>query len=402
MLDIQRKEQEERERKEREEFEKREKARIEAEQKRQQELERQLQRQREIEQEKEEQRKRELEKKEAARKELEKQRQLEWENQKILEMETQKQKEQEKVLKLKAQNQSLSVELSTLNEKIKELSQKICDTRTGVSNVKTVIDGMRSTRDQQNSELTQLKARIKEQNHRLVQLSQEKAKLDQKNKANMNDSNNQENAAFSNKQIVLKQLRDKLENTKQQIDEKLLDNTAHEDELNTVKSQLSELVNSCEELYSVYETQRIQILEMKNNRKNESYTSAWDTNYGASDSAWPVEPQPTQSPVKTTTTTAITTNSGAFIKYRALYEFVGRNADEISFQPGDIIIVPSDLNMEPGWLAGEVNGVTGFFPESYVEKMDESSTDITTTIDNKQTLEGKKKIKQSKLWILFK
>lgn len=142
------------------------------------------------------------------KREMERQRQMEWENQRISEMQAQRQREQDNVLKLKAQNQSLNVEVSTLNEKIKDLSQKICDTRGVVTNVKTVIDGMRSTRDTQMTEMGQLKSRIKEQNLRLVQLSQEKAKLDAKNKQNQGGSvvsgdPEQMAAAFSNKQVCL-------------------------------------------------------------------------------------------------------------------------------------------------------------------------------------------------------
>lgn len=87
------------------------------------------------------------------------------------------------------------------------------------------------------------------------------------------------------------------------------------------------------------------------------------------------------------------------MRYRALYEFVARNQDEISFQPGDTIMVnlkilvhfiyiwslsshivmiicnvffqvPVTQNGEPGWLAGEIRGHTGWFPESYVEPLD--------------------------------
>lgn len=32
--------------------------------------------------------------------------------------------------------------------------------------------------------------------------------------------------------------------------------------------------------------------------------------------------------------------------------------------------VPLEQNAEPGWLAGEINGHTGWFPETYVEKAD--------------------------------
>ncbi|XP_029712627.2 intersectin-1 isoform X2 [Aedes albopictus] len=361
LMDIQKKEQEERERKEREEQEKIRKAKMEAELKKQQELEKELQRQRELEQEREEQRKRELEKKELARKELEKQRQLEWETQKISEMQLQRQREQENVLKLKAQNQSLSVELSTFNEKIKELSQKICDTRVGVTNVKSTIDGMRTTRDTQMSEMAQLKAKVKDQNQRLVQLSQEKAKLDAKNKTGETESQLQ----FSNKQIIIQQLKDKLENTKQQIENKTTDIDINSKQLTELKSQLTDLIDSCEKLYMEYDMQRIQILEMKNNRKNESYTSAWDTA-----NSWPVHDTSAAAVVGTVVPSEDIKTPPGYVKYRAIYEFSARNADEITFQPGDIVMVPLEQNAEPGWLAGEIHGHTGWFPETYVEKVD--------------------------------
>lgn len=113
-------------------------------------------------------------------------------------MEQERQKEQDRLLKLKGHNQTLTIELESLSTKVKELSQKICDTRAGVTNVKTVIDGMRSTRDTCVSEQTLYKSKIKEQNAKLVQLSQEKARLDAKNKTN---SSADEQAMFTNKQV---------------------------------------------------------------------------------------------------------------------------------------------------------------------------------------------------------
>lgn len=132
---------------------------------------------------------------------MEKQRQNEWESQKLQDLEQERQREQDKLLKLKGQNQTLTIELGTLNGRVKELSQKICDTRVGVTNVKSVIDGMRTTRDTQMSEMTQLKSRIKEQNQRLVQLSQEKVKLDAKSKNS--DPSADAAAVFSNKQVIV-------------------------------------------------------------------------------------------------------------------------------------------------------------------------------------------------------
>ncbi|KAH8269293.1 hypothetical protein KR018_001783 [Drosophila ironensis] len=390
MEDQQRKEREERERKEREEAEKREKARLEAERKQQEELERQLQRQREIEMEKEEQRKRELEAKEAARKELEKQRQQEWEQARIAEMNAQKQREQERVLKQKAHNTQLNVELSTLNEKIKDLSQKICDTRAGVTNVKTVIDGMRTQRDTSMSEMSQLKARIKEQNAKLLQLTQERAKWDAKSKASgtavagENAQQEQLNAAFAHKQLLIKQIQDKVENIGKEIESKKEDINSNDVQMTEVKTELSTLITKCEDLYKEYDVERTSVLELKYNRRNEtSVTSAWDT--GAS-SAWgdtgtsAADPYAGLSNDTAAAAPAADLSGPApegFAKYRAVYEFNARNAEEITFVPGDIILVPLEQNAEPGWLAGEINGHTGWFPESYVEKLDDGQAGFT-------------------------
>ncbi|SPP82145.1 intersectin-1 isoform X3 [Drosophila guanche] len=396
--DQQRKEREERERKEREEADRREKARLEAERKQQEELERQLQRQRELEMEKEDQRKRELEAKEAARKELEKQRQQEWEQARIAEMNAQKQREQERVLKQKAHNTQLNVELSTLNEKIKDLSQKICDTRAGVTNVKSVIDGMRTQRDTSMSEMAQLKTRIKEQNAKLMQLTQERAKWDAKSKSSgaaMGGEAQQEqlNAAFAHKQLLINQIKDKVENIGKEIESKKEDINSNDLQMTEVKDELSALLAKCEELYKEYDVERTSVLELKYNRKNEVIaTAAWDT--GASSGGWG-EPEA----AATDAYGGLTNDTGAvaapavdlsgpapegFAKYRAVYEFNARNAEEITFVPGDLILVPLEQNAEPGWLAGEINGHTGWFPESYVEKLEEeglAGAAVTSTIE---------------------
>ncbi|XP_028046441.1 intersectin-1 isoform X3 [Monomorium pharaonis] len=383
LLEIQRKEQEERERKEREEAEKQEKIRLEQERRRQAEIEKQMQRQKEIEQEKEEQRKRAQEQKEAARKEMERQRQLEWERQKSQELQAQRQKEQDILLKLKAKNQTLTIELGTLNDKVKELSQKICDTRVGVSGVKTTIDGMRSTRDTQLQEMAALKNKLREQNQRLLALSQEKARIEARNKINAaQDAAGQEaiKMAFDNKQITLKQMKDKIADLQQQIDSKMSDIENNNAQLEDIKTQMKNLVVDCKQLYGTFDEKKKKVIELRsgsNVSAADFATSAWgDSSWGdtpVSDTAWPVND-----------TTASSVNEATVVgvrKYRALYEFVARNQDEISFQPGDIILVPPVQNAEPGWMAGEIRGHTGWFPESYVEPVDTGSADL----DNERT-----------------
>ncbi|XP_026300046.1 intersectin-1 isoform X8 [Apis mellifera] len=397
LLEIQRKEQEERERKEREEAEKQEKIRLEQERRRQAEIEKQMQRQKEIEQEKEEQRKRAQEQREAARKEMERQRQLEWEKQKSQELQAQRQKEQDVLLKLKAKNQTLTIELGTLNDKVKELSQKICDTRVGVSSVKSTIDGMRSTRDAQLQEMAALKNKLREQNQRLLALSQEKARIEAKNKLNTAiESAGQEaiKMAFDNKQITLKQMKDKIADLQQQIDVKMADIENNNGQLQDIKTQLETLITDCKNLYVTFEDKKLKVLELRASNDTgagtDYTTSAWDdsawndTSATINDSTWPVN--------DTTTINTVEETTPGVMKYRALYEFVARNQDEISFQPGDIILVPPVQNAEPGWMAGEIRGHTGWFPESYVEPIDSGTANDNAFIQQdsveKRTLEG--------------
>ncbi|XP_044270711.1 intersectin-1 isoform X3 [Tribolium madens] len=369
LLDQQRKEAEERERKEREEMERKEKARQEAERKRMEELERQMREQQEQERLKEEERKRQAEQREAARREMERQRQLEWEKQRLQELQQQRQKEQENVLRLKAKSQSLTIELTSLNDQVKELSQKICDTRLGVSNVKTTIDGMRSTRDSQMQEMSQLKNKLKEQNTKLLALSQEKIKLEAKNKLNAQmggQDSEQAKIAFENKEITIKNLKEKIEDMQKQIEGKLSDIENNNTQLTELRTQLQTLVSECESLYGVYEEKKTKVQEMKNANRNLDYNASWKSNDAWGDNGtqasteWPVDNWGTSTAQPTTD----------IVRYRALYEFVARNSDEISFQPGDIINVPTKQTGEPGWLAGEIRGHTGWFPESYVEPVD--------------------------------
>lgn len=76
-----------------------------------------------------------------------------------------------------------------------------------------------------------------------------------------------------------------------------------------------------------------QVLELKNNRKNETFSTAWDTA-----PAWNppvVDPEPM---VECKNSTEQIVTPTGYVKYRAIYEFDARNSDEISFQPGDTVM----------------------------------------------------------------
>lgn len=78
------------------------------------------------------------------------------------------------------------------------------------------------------------------------------------------------------------------------------------------------------------------VLEIRNNRKNDSFTatSAWDSQ--TSSSAWPVENNAVIEPTKPALPTSF---AAGYTRFKAVYEFYARNNDEITFQPGDIIMV---------------------------------------------------------------
>lgn len=60
-------------------------------------------------------------------------------------------------------------------------------------------------------------------------------------------------------QIIIKQLKDKVENIKSEIEEKSSDVTTHLEQKQEAKNELSELITNCEELYNDYDVVRIQV-----------------------------------------------------------------------------------------------------------------------------------------------
>merc|ERR1719232_988796 len=137
--------------------------------------------------EKEEREKKEKEEKELRekqKKEMEKQKLLEWENSRKIELEQHRQRETENVINLRAKKESIGAEFEAIKNKVDDLTNNIAETRTGVTDVKQFIDGMRTSRDTKMAELNALKTQLKEQNQRLLQVTQERAKIESKNKVN--------------------------------------------------------------------------------------------------------------------------------------------------------------------------------------------------------------------------
>ena len=51
-----------------------------------------------------------------------------------------------------------------------------------------------------------------------------------------------------------------------------------------------------------------------------------------------------------------------------------------------------EQNAEPGWLAGEINDHTGWFPESYVEKVESPSALTNNTFSNDAFNDNKRQL----------
>ena len=114
------------------------------------------------------------------------------------------------------------------------------------------------------------------------------------------------------------------------MNKKLEDAENNNSALASLKNEMATLAKNCEESHKRYLKKRDEVLTLRATGGKQQ--SSWN------DDAW------SQPELRTTAHSTIVGSSydGAkaeVTRYRALYEFVARNGDEISFQPGDIIMV---------------------------------------------------------------
>lgn len=433
-----RKEEEARLEKERKEQEKREKQRQEQERKKQQELERQLEKQREIERQREEQRQKMMEQREAARRELERQRQMEWERQRKEQLMAEKAREYEQLMAQKSRSGDLKCELESLKGKKEEMSTKISQVKNGVTDFTAHIEAMRSTRDLKNKDIDRLQQEIMEVNGRLSRLQSERQSLDLKVQTTvqanpMSETHRQMMHSVELKKTSTQRLKKDLEELERNTETKLADIdtlNAQLNELNRTINQLQSDIGKVEKnnkdkvkaeqeekdrqkkekekhetLRKELEAQRLQ--EESNKTKSEptqvksgggnwfdfggDFSSQTATSAASSDNwasvfdnqpasaastdAWSAEFS-SQPSITTTVTEAHSFSlSGSKHKCRAIYQFDARNHDELSLTPGDTVMVfDNQTGAEPGWKGGEKGGKCGWFPEAYVEKIVEESS----------------------------
>lgn len=429
LLEQQRKEQERLAQLERAEQERKERERQEQERKRQLELEKQLEKQRELERQREEERRKEIERREAAKRELERQRQLEWERNRRQELLNQRNREQEDIVVLKAKKKTLEFELEALNDKKNQLEGKLQDIRCRLSTQRQEIESTNKSRELRIAEITHLQQQLQESQQMLGKLIPEKQLLNDQLKQVQQNSLHRDSLltikrALEAKELARQQLRDQLDEVEKETRSKLQEIDIFNNQLKELreihnKQQLQKQKNLEAERLKQKEQERKTELEKQKeaqrriqdrdkqrlDRVQQEEEPQWQKKNQEDDKQKREEIvkkkesedkgkqeiqekpsklfQPHQEPVKPAVQAPwsnagkapLTISSQEDVKivyYRALYPFESRSHDEISIQPGDIVMVDESQTGEPGWLGGELKGKTGWFPANYAEKIPES------------------------------
>ncbi|XP_042812645.1 intersectin-1 isoform X3 [Panthera tigris] len=431
LLEQQRKEQERLAQLERAEQERKERERQEQERKRQLELEKQLEKQRELERQREEERRKEIERREAAKRELERQRQLEWERNRRQELLNQRNKEQEDIVVLKAKKKTLEFELEALNDKKHQLEGKLQDIRCRLTTQRQEIESTNKSRELRIAEITHLQQQLQEAQQMLGRLIPEKQILNDQLKQVQQNSLHRDSLltlkrALEAKEVARQQLRDQLDEVEKETRSKLQEIDIFNNQLKELreihnKQQLQKQKSIEAERLKQKEQER-KIIELEK-QKEEAQRRAQER-----DKLWTEHTQPdneqqrprkihdeeklrreesvkkkdgeekgkpdtqdkmsrlfhqhqepakpaVQAPWSTTEKGPLTISAQENVKvvyYRALYPFESRSHDEITIQPGDIVMVDESQTGEPGWLGGELKGKTGWFPANYAEKIPEN------------------------------
>uniref|UniRef100_A0A8C3DDX0 Intersectin-1 n=1 Tax=Corvus moneduloides TaxID=1196302 RepID=A0A8C3DDX0_CORMO len=376
LLEQQRKEQERLAQLERAEQERKERERQEQERKRQLELEKQLEKQRELERQREEERRKEIERREAAKRELERQRQLEWERNRRQELLNQRNKEQEDIVVLKAKKKTLEFELEALNDKRNQLEGKLQDIRCRLSTQRQDIESTNKSRELRIAEITHLQQQLQVRKHSLILLLVLNFDLlkcidilrntDLIMCSKPGDSLLTIKRALEAKELARQQLRDQLDEVEKETRSKLQEIDIFNNQLKvTQDSRIQDRDKPrLERGQPEEEPQWQKKIQEDDKQKREELPKKKESEDKGK--------QEMQEKLKKAPLTISAQEDVKIVYYRALYPFESRSHDEITIQPGDIVMVDESQTGEPGWLGGELKGKTGWFPANYAEKIPDS------------------------------
>uniref|UniRef100_A0A0K0CXP6 Intersectin-1 n=1 Tax=Angiostrongylus cantonensis TaxID=6313 RepID=A0A0K0CXP6_ANGCA len=280
-----------------------------------------LERRRQVLMEEENRRRAEIEKREREENERKERERLEKERQRELEREAelgtllfevaQKQREAELTGQRLQRQKTLTFQLQALSEKAVDTDANITKARDRIAEITHEIEGMREQRDNKMHRISELQTnnqqvKSQELSHQLLQLQ----------------SANKETVT---RKAELEALRKQRDAAKIMVTEMVTQKTQ---EYEAVRAELVKARDDYRNVLHALADLQTQVLLKLNLNSRYSVSSG---------NALPT-----------------LASSGNAVKYRALFEFNARSEDELSFQPGDVILVFESHAAEPGWKAGQI------------------------------------------------
>uniref|UniRef100_A0A8K9X0D9 Intersectin-2-like n=1 Tax=Oncorhynchus mykiss TaxID=8022 RepID=A0A8K9X0D9_ONCMY len=395
LQDAQRREDEKRQQKETEERERREREVREQEERRRKEEERRMERQRELERQKEEERLKEMERKEAAQRELELQRKEELERRRRGELQRQKSQEQEEVSQLKARKRSLEMELEAGN-KHRQISERLQDAQSRRKVQRCELELANQRRDTARQDINSLQRQLEENQRKLSQLTPEQQRLSDKLKDmalnNLPVSTiSSLKSSTSQKDGACRDLKQQLDALEKETAAKLADMDHYQKDIQVrtdqcssagclhqrLKHRKSAMLTSFRALYP-FTARNLEELSFEADEVDESTEREQGWLYGSRQGkmGWFPESYVERPATVTTTTTAGATTAVYAAKQvvgnlqaQALCSWTAKTESHLNFSKDDVIRV---LEQQDSWWLGELNGVQGWFPKTYVTLLEDN------------------------------
>lgn len=329
-----------------------------------------------------------MEQRESARRELDRQRQQEAEKHKLVELIAQRQREQESVCHLKQKQKNLTFQMQAMQEKSTEISAQITQIRAKIVGMTNSIEGMKKTRDGKVGDLDRVKRELLDAQSKFAQLLRERQELQNRQMqigdgTKVSETFRQVMHGMHNHELNMESLRQSLTETEKEIRAKLEAREDQQTRMDSAENEIQILKRDKEELIRTIAEKQMEARALFENNAAEKQR-AWASQgkatqsqsrgsqdaWGGSDGVaaasqgfednWAAQPG----------AGGAVEQSANAVRYRAVFEFQARSDDEISFQPGDTIMVFTDHSAQPGWLAGEFQGKVGWFPSDYAEPVD--------------------------------
>ncbi|RCN33293.1 SH3 domain protein [Ancylostoma caninum] len=411
------------EKREREEAERKERERLEKERQREMERQAELERLRQLEEARIEQEMKRQAEREAARKEAERQRQIEAEKMRLKEMQAQKQREAELTAQRQQRQKTLTFQLQALSEKAVDTDSNVTKARDRIAEITHEIEGMRDQRDEKMRRIAELQAnnqqlsvQAQELAHQLLQL-QSANKETVARKTELEELRKRRDAA----KVIVAEAAAQLEATRARTAAQIAEAEKKTEEYDSARAELvkaredyRKVLNKLADLQTQartklsekdaenarlaaeakakedaereQESERRAAEEAAHNVQAQAFGEVFSAQTVQATASAPA--QAAQNSVPVVKQDSVSGNAlplasaGGTTKYRALFEFAARSEDELSFQPGDVILVFESHAAEPGWKAGQIRDKVGWFPEAFAEPIAPVNTAVSQPIQN--------------------